>query len=70
MTEKKLCTCPPEPPIQYGRSWLLTRDFSSMWCSVCGGEPRPEQDAEMAKEWGDYMDKKANGGPSKLGGGW
>lgn len=65
------CTCPPEPPIDYGRGWTFSFDNDEpMRCTRCKGRMRPEQDAKEAKVWTDYMEKKANGGPTKLGGGW
>jgi len=36
-----LCTCPPEPPHDYGRGWTLR---GTVWiCSRCDGEARPDQ---------------------------
>ena len=42
MTPVPTCSCPSEPPVDYGRGWTLTDDG---WvCSRCNGVMREDQE--------------------------
>ena len=43
------CSCPPEPPIDYGRGW--TMDAEGWRCSRCGGSMRAEQQQAVVQSF-------------------
>lgn len=43
-----LCACDGS---KYSQSWAAAADFSTLACYRCGGQPRPEQDRELAEQW-------------------